>query len=229
MLYSYGLLFGCFPSMIPTVHGPSAVSSPSQSLAFVFFGNKTLRLSSHVIGTPTRTHVLCTSMMRSSSLTYFLSSLLGEIDIMEARGNGPSYPRQYVIFPNFHRLFSLNYITDPSYFLQHRGSNYVRGSLNWGPLTWLNAVSKTFGWWSLRRGSYDQDFHTYALEWDQNFMYVSFLLSLASSPYAYHFHLFCFFFQANICRYAPSSHAGLNNERALLPTWRLPWSCSERF
>ena len=89
---------------------------------------------------------------------------------MEARGNGPSYPRQYVIFSNFHRLFSLNYITDPSYFLHHRGSNYVRGSLNWGPLTWLNAVSKTFGWWSLRRGGYDQDFHTYALEWDQNFM-----------------------------------------------------------
>ena len=44
--------------------------------------------------------------------------------------------------------------------------------MNWGPLTWLNAVYKTFGWWSLRRGSYDQDFHTYVLEWDQDFMYV---------------------------------------------------------
>ena len=44
--------------------------------------------------------------------------------------------------------------------------------MNWGPLTWLNAVYKTFGWWSLRRGSYDQDFHSYVLEWDQDFMYV---------------------------------------------------------
>ncbi|KAF9039187.1 concanavalin A-like lectin/glucanase domain-containing protein [Panaeolus papilionaceus] len=70
----------------------------------------------------------------------------GEIDIMEARGNGPSYPKQ--------------------------GSDFVRGSLNWGPLTWLNGVSKTFGWWHLRRGSYDQDFHTYALEWDKDFMRI---------------------------------------------------------
>lgn len=30
------------------------------------------------------------------------------------------------------------------------------GSLNWGPLTWLNSGWKTFGWWPLRRGSYDQ-------------------------------------------------------------------------
>ncbi|KAJ3510675.1 hypothetical protein NLJ89_g4537 [Agrocybe chaxingu] len=70
----------------------------------------------------------------------------GEIDIMESRGNGPEYPKQ--------------------------GNNYVRGSLNWGPLTWLNGVSKTYGWWTLRRGSYDQDFHTYALEWDKDFMRI---------------------------------------------------------
>lgn len=53
-----------------------------------------------------------------------------------------------------------------------RGTNWVRGSLNWGPVTWLNAVAKTFGAWPLRRGSYDKDFHTYALEWDENFMCV---------------------------------------------------------
>ncbi|KAH9475151.1 Beta-1,3-glucan-binding protein [Psilocybe cubensis] len=70
-----------------------------------------------------------------------------EIDIMEARGNGPNYPFQ--------------------------GTNWVRGSLNWGPLTWLNAVSKTFGAWPLRRGTYDQGFHDYVLEWDQDFMRIS--------------------------------------------------------
>ncbi|KAF7291126.1 GH16 beta-1 3-glucan recognition protein [Mycena indigotica] len=70
--------------------------------------------------------------------------LSGEIDIMEARGNGPSYPKQ--------------------------GINYVRSSLNWGPATFLNAVAKTYGWKTMRRDRYDADFHTYALEWDENFM-----------------------------------------------------------
>ncbi|KIK65210.1 glycoside hydrolase family 16 protein [Collybiopsis luxurians FD-317 M1] len=72
--------------------------------------------------------------------------LSGEIDIMEARGNGPSYPRQ--------------------------GTDYVRGSLNWGPVTWLNEVWRTYGWWQLKRGSYDTGFHTYALEWTEQFIRI---------------------------------------------------------
>ncbi|KAI0315683.1 glycoside hydrolase family 16 protein [Amylostereum chailletii] len=78
--------------------------------------------------------------------TYGPWPMSGEIDIMESRGNSPDYPAQ--------------------------GINYVRGSLNWGPLTWLNAVSKTFGWWTTRRTSYDQDFHTYALEWTEKFLRI---------------------------------------------------------
>lgn len=70
--------------------------------------------------------------------------LSGEIDIMEARGNGPNYPKQ--------------------------GINYVRSSLNWGPATFLNAVAKTYGWVTQRRGRYDDGFHTYALEWSDGFM-----------------------------------------------------------
>jgi hypothetical protein len=70
--------------------------------------------------------------------------LSGEIDIMEARGNGPSYPKQ--------------------------GINYVRSSLNWGPATFLNAVAKTYGWKTKRRGRYDDGFHDYVLEWDETFM-----------------------------------------------------------
>ncbi|KAF5364842.1 hypothetical protein D9757_011280 [Collybiopsis confluens] len=72
--------------------------------------------------------------------------LSGEIDIMEARGNGPSYPKQ--------------------------GTNYVRGSLNWGPVTWLNEVWRTYGWWPMKRGSYDQAFHTYSLEWTEQFIRI---------------------------------------------------------
>ena len=78
--------------------------------------------------------------------TYGAWPLSGEIDIVESRGNGISYPAQ--------------------------GNNYVRASLNWGPLTWLNEVSKTFGWWMQRRKGYNQGFHTYALEWTDKFMYV---------------------------------------------------------
>jgi hypothetical protein len=51
-----------------------------------------------------------------------------------------------------------------------RGSNYVRGSLNWGPASFLNRVWMTYGWWTQRRTSYGDDFHTYALEWTEDFM-----------------------------------------------------------
>ncbi|RPD53563.1 concanavalin A-like lectin/glucanase [Lentinus tigrinus ALCF2SS1-7] len=70
----------------------------------------------------------------------------GEIDIMESRGNGPEYKAQ--------------------------GVDYVRGSLNWGPFSWLNGVSKTFGWWTNRRKTFADDFHTYVLEWNEEFMRI---------------------------------------------------------
>ena len=84
----------------------------------------------------------------------------GEIDIVEARGNGPTYPAQ--------------------------GSNVVRSSLNYGPFPTL--LNQIYGWlvsrflfsvtqhsplptrFSLKRSSFDQSFHTYTLEWDSNFM-----------------------------------------------------------
>ncbi|KAL0947955.1 hypothetical protein HGRIS_010584 [Hohenbuehelia grisea] len=78
--------------------------------------------------------------------TYGSWPLSGEIDIMEARGNGPDYPKQ--------------------------GTNYVRASLNWGPMIWLNAVAKTYGWWTNRFRSYDKDFHTYTMEWTEDFIRI---------------------------------------------------------
>ncbi|RPD53558.1 glycoside hydrolase family 16 protein [Lentinus tigrinus ALCF2SS1-7] len=70
----------------------------------------------------------------------------GEIDIMQGRGNAPEYPAQ--------------------------GVDYVRGSLNWGPFTWLNGVSKTFGWWTNRRQTFAEKFHTFALEWSPKFIRI---------------------------------------------------------
>ena len=54
-----------------------------------------------------------------------------------------------------------------------RGNDVVRGSLNWGPFTWLNGVAKTYGWRSIRRSSYADGFHTYTLEWTEKFIRVS--------------------------------------------------------
>ncbi|KAA1477054.1 glycoside hydrolase family 16 protein [Dentipellis sp. KUC8613] len=68
--------------------------------------------------------------------------LSGEIDIMEARGNSPSYPGQ--------------------------GTNFVRSSLAWGPLPSL--IARVYGWQSQKRSTYASGFHTYTLEWTADFM-----------------------------------------------------------
>ncbi|KAK2464535.1 hypothetical protein APHAL10511_003442 [Amanita phalloides] len=70
----------------------------------------------------------------------------GEIDMVESRGNGIRYTA--------------------------RGSNYVQGSLNWGPTTALNSVSKTYSWWSDRRKSFGSEFHTYTMEWTEKFLRI---------------------------------------------------------
>ncbi|KAF8891406.1 ectomycorrhiza-upregulated GH16 glucan endo-1,3-beta-glucosidase precursor [Infundibulicybe gibba] len=73
--------------------------------------------------------------------------LSGEIDIVESRGNGIRYTAH--------------------------GSNYVQGSLNWGPAQNLNGVSKSYSWWTDRRKSFADDFHTYVLEWTPDFLRMS--------------------------------------------------------
>jgi len=178
------------------------VSSPYQPLAFsvgtICSVDLLLELApaSILCSCPCSFHTIINDASKFVDLIPF-SSFLGEIDIMEARGNGPSYPNQYVLFPflsNFHRIYPpqiVSLIFVPLFQSDmNRGSNYVRGSLNWGPLTWLNAVYKTFGWWSIRRGSYDEAFHTYVLEWDKDFMYVffSFPLFKDALPILFYFH-----------------------------------------
>ncbi|TDL18550.1 concanavalin A-like lectin/glucanase [Rickenella mellea] len=70
----------------------------------------------------------------------------GEIDILESRGNDLLYT--------------------------HQGRGFITSSLNWGPISFINAVGKTFGWWSVRRTDYSDDFHTYVLEWTQDYLTV---------------------------------------------------------
>ncbi|TBU51249.1 concanavalin A-like lectin/glucanase domain-containing protein [Dichomitus squalens] len=68
--------------------------------------------------------------------------LSGEIDIMESRGNGISYPAQ--------------------------GSNFVRSMLDYGVLA--SVQTHIFGWWSQKRSSYGDGFHVYSLEWTPDWM-----------------------------------------------------------
>ncbi|KAG6846156.1 hypothetical protein H0H93_015687, partial [Arthromyces matolae] len=88
--------------------------------------------------------------------TYGAWPMSGEIDILEARGNSPEYPAQ--------------------------GSNYIRSQLQYGLDQTLTPISipgapeadsltkDLFGWFSLKRTSFDKAFHTYVLEWDETFI-----------------------------------------------------------
>ncbi|KIY53210.1 glycoside hydrolase family 16 protein [Fistulina hepatica ATCC 64428] len=70
----------------------------------------------------------------------------GEIDIMEARGNGIRY--------------------------EYQGRNYVRGTLNWGPTSTLNSGWRTYGYWQSRPKTYDEGFHIFSLEWTEDFIRI---------------------------------------------------------
>ncbi|KAF8914733.1 concanavalin A-like lectin/glucanase domain-containing protein [Mucidula mucida] len=70
----------------------------------------------------------------------------GEIDMVESRGNGLRYTA--------------------------RGSNFVQGTLNWGPSPALNGAEKSFSWWTERRESFADGFHTYVLEWTDKFLRI---------------------------------------------------------
>ncbi|KAI1339990.1 putative gram-negative bacteria binding protein [Xylariaceae sp. FL0016] len=80
----------------------------------------------------------------------------GEIDIMESRGN----PRSY-----------------------DGGRSVVGGTLHWGPESALDAFWRTGGVRYLQRGDYSQRFHTYGVEWSENYIYTYVDSRLAQSMY----------------------------------------------
>ncbi|KAF8525030.1 concanavalin A-like lectin/glucanase domain-containing protein [Hysterangium stoloniferum] len=82
--------------------------------------------------------------MLPSNDTYGQWPMSGEIDIAESKGNGMDYPAQ--------------------------GSNFVSSALHWGPTSTIDAWTNTWGWIQQRRASYADEFHTYALEWNHEFM-----------------------------------------------------------
>ncbi|KAH7103335.1 concanavalin A-like lectin/glucanase [Auriculariales sp. MPI-PUGE-AT-0066] len=71
----------------------------------------------------------------------------GEIDIIEARGNDPDA-------------------------YKGMGSDYLTSTVHWGPAPLMDGFWKTTGWWNDKHISFDQSFHTYGLEWNENFLWT---------------------------------------------------------
>jgi len=72
----------------------------------------------------------------------------GEIDIMESRGNQPGYVLG--------------------------GVNTISSTLHWAPNSLLDSWSwwRTTGAWETQRGNYNEGFHIYGLEWNENYLYT---------------------------------------------------------
>jgi len=77
----------------------------------------------------------------------------GEIDIMESRGNGPSY------------------IADTG---QHMGCDSYGATLHWGPAYNVDGFAETMGTHTLKNSDFSKDFHIFGLYWspDEIIFYV---------------------------------------------------------
>ncbi|KAI7785121.1 hypothetical protein LA080_008157 [Diaporthe eres] len=71
----------------------------------------------------------------------------GEMDIMEGRGNGVSYPG---------------------------GRNVYYTTLHWGPSSVLDSYWKTMAVRTQRRGDFTEGFHTFGIEWTDKYIYMYF-------------------------------------------------------
>ncbi|KIN08760.1 glycoside hydrolase family 16 protein [Oidiodendron maius Zn] len=95
-------------------------------------------------------------MMPESSV-YGAWPASGEIDIMESKGND-----------------GLTYAG---------GRNLVGGTLHWAPDSVLDAYYRTSGVRYLKRGDYSDDFHTFGMEWGEDYIYTWVDSRLAQSMY----------------------------------------------
>ncbi len=70
--------------------------------------------------------------------------ILVAFQILETRGNGPTYPAG--------------------------GRNFVQSTLHWGPTSGLDRFWKTSGSITYSRTDFSNDFHTFGLEWTPDYM-----------------------------------------------------------
>jgi beta-glucanase (GH16 family) len=96
--------------------------------------------------------------MMSTQSVYGAWPRSGEIDIMESRGNLPSYP--------------------PG------GPNWYTSTLHWGPASTMDGAYRTSNSYTLQRGDYTERMHTYGLEWDARYIYTYLDTRLTQVTYA---------------------------------------------
>lgn len=82
--------------------------------------------------------------------TYGVWPRSGEIDIAESRGNG------------------YNYILDNLL----AGRDVVTSTLHWGPSSLSDAYWRTTNGKAIRRTDYTKEYHTFGLEWSENYIYT---------------------------------------------------------
>ncbi|KDR70270.1 hypothetical protein GALMADRAFT_76355 [Galerina marginata CBS 339.88] len=131
------------------------VINPVQSARLTTKGKKSIKFGKVEVRAklPTGDWLWPAIWMLPTSSPYGAWPLSGEIDILEARGNAPSYPAQ--------------------------GNNVVRSTLTYGPFPSL--LNQIYGWFSIKRspspnpaiGAYAAGFHTYTLEWTEDFIRLS--------------------------------------------------------
>jgi hypothetical protein len=68
------------------------------------------------------------------------------VQIVESRGNNISYP--------------------------NRGFDYAQSALHWGPTVELDRYWKTWGYRQQRRTYYNEEFHTFGLEWNDKYLWT---------------------------------------------------------
>jgi hypothetical protein len=128
------------PRLAPSYHPPSLpASTPRANAPFATAKSRSVPKSPEAIGCGRRfgccrritSMVFGLCLVRSrwnSGRREKANEDIGEIDLLEARGNGPEYPAQ--------------------------GVNYIRSSLNYGPMASL--YTQLYGWQSKKRSGFDQ-------------------------------------------------------------------------
>ena len=90
--------------------------------------------------------ILLSDHMLTRVIAYGLWPASGEIDIAESRGNsGDLYPD---------------------------GRDSVISALHWGPIAAVDAFWRTSGKHNLRRTDYSAQFHTFGLEWSEDYLFT---------------------------------------------------------
>lgn len=53
-----------------------------------------------------------------------------------------------------------------------RGNNYVNSALHWGPTPKYDRYYWTQGWRNMRRATWADDYHTFGMEWNEDFLWT---------------------------------------------------------